>query len=301
MNWAREGRAVHLAPAWSRDQAGKVSHSLPRRNHTAEPGRRKHSPAPGRWSHFRCGSSRGSRSEAAAEAAMPAAKGAGNTDQVVHGKSPQTGHHGHTTRTAHRTGFAPVRPSQHAPPNQSALKFIRSALNMNECQPQREAHLHRIQSFKALLNKVLALTQPLRCAAVVAARPTHALPSTSKVQLALGHVRRHLTRQIGRQAAALPGGLRRRLARHFPALLRELAGVCRATGGLPRRAGRVSPPPGRAGANGPADLRALDAAARRSRTGSSPSACSVASAGVELYAGNLRGLMAQTSTSRNWG
>ncbi|GKQ58335.1 hypothetical protein QMTAC487_21950 [Sphaerotilus sp. FB-3] len=115
-----------------------------------------------------------------------------------------------------------------------------------------------------------------------------------QVQLALGHVRRHLTRQIGRQArGAAWEAFDARLARHFPALLRELAGVYGARADFLDVLARVVATAWQGWRERPADLRALDAAREAQPHWFQSERMLGGVCYVELYAGNLRGLMAQ--------
>lgn len=115
-----------------------------------------------------------------------------------------------------------------------------------------------------------------------------------QTDLALSHTRHSLTRHIGRQArGAAWEAFDARLTRHFPALLRELASVYGDRPDFLAVLARVVATAWQGWRQRPAELRALDAA-READPGWFQSERMLGGVCyVDLYAGNLRGLMAQ--------
>lgn len=115
-----------------------------------------------------------------------------------------------------------------------------------------------------------------------------------QTDLALSHIRHSLTRHIGRQArGAAWEAFDARLTRHFPTLLRELASVYGERRDFLDVLARVVATAWQGWRQRPAELRALDAAREADPTWFQSERMLGGVCYVDLYAGNLRGLMAQ--------
>jgi amylosucrase len=115
-----------------------------------------------------------------------------------------------------------------------------------------------------------------------------------QTDLALSHTRQSLAQRLGRQAhGASWNAFDARLARHFPALLRELASVYGERPDFLDVLTRVVATAWQGWRERPADLRSLDAAREADPHWFLSERMLGGVCYVDLYAGNLRGLMAQ--------